>query len=87
MGLISNGGVGLIGFFWVFVGLGFSSLIGDGYVGLIGLFWVFVGLGISSLIDDDGVGLIGYFWVSNAGFDRQWWCGFDWVFLGFWGRI
>ena len=40
MGLIDNGGVGLIRFFWVFIGLGFSSLIGEGYVGLIGFFWV-----------------------------------------------
>ena len=81
MGLISNGGVGLIGFFWVFVGLGFSILIGDGYVVLIGLFWVF------GLISDDGVGLIGFFWVSKFGFDRQWWCGFHKVFLGFRGWV
>ena len=40
MGLIDNGGVGLIGFFWVFMGLGFSSLIGDGGVSLIGFLWV-----------------------------------------------
>ena len=83
MGLIGNGVVGLIGFFWVFMGLGFSSLICDGYVGLIGLFWVFVGLGISGLIGDGGVGLIGFFWVFKYGFDRQWWCGFNHVFLGF----
>ena len=87
MSLISNGGVGLIGFFWVFVGLGFSSLIGDGCVVLIGLFWVSVGLGIFGLIGEGGVGLIGFFWVSGAGFDRQWWCGFDKVFLGFQGWV
>ena len=87
MGLIGNGGVGLIGFFWVFVGLGFSILIGNGYLVLIGLFWVFMGLGISCLINDGGVGLIGFFWVSEFGFDRQWWCGFYKVFLGFRGWV
>ena len=69
------------------MGLGFSSLINDGYVGLIGLFWVFVGLGISGLIGDGGVGLIGFFWVFGSGFDRQRWCGFDYVFLGFRGWV
>ena len=85
--MIGNGGVGLIRFFWVFVGLGFSSLIDDGYVGWIGLFWVSMGLGISGLIGDGGVGLIRFFWVSGAGFDWQWWCGFDQVFLGFQGWV
>ena len=63
------------------MGLGFSSLIGDGYVGLIGLFWVSMGLGISGLIGNGGVGLIRFFWVSRSGFDWQWWCGFNQVFL------
>ena len=79
MDLIGNGGVGLIKFFWVFMGLGFSSLIGNGYVGLIRLFWVFVGLGISGLIGDGGVDLIGFFRVSKSGFDQ--------VFLGFRGWV
>ena len=29
--------------------------------------------------------LIGFFWVFEVGFDRQWWSGFDQVFLGFRG--
>ena len=87
MGLIGNGRVGLIGFYWVFVRLGFSSLIDDGCVSLIWLFWVFMGLGISGLISNDGVGLVKFFWVSGAGFDQQWWCGFDQVFLGFQGWV
>ena len=83
--MIGNGGVGLIGFFWVFMGLGFSSLIGDSYVGLIRLFWVFVGLGISGLIDDGGVDLIGFFFgfpslglISNGGVSLIRFSGFPW---------
>ena len=46
-----------------------------------------MGLGVSGLISDGGVGLIGFFWVSEFGFDRQWWCGFHKVFLGFRGWV
>ena len=46
-----------------------------------------MGLGISGLIGNDGVGLVRFFWVSGAGFDQQWWCGFDQVFLGFQGWV
>ena len=42
-----------------------------------------MGLGISGLIGDGGMGLIEFFWVFGSGFDRQWWCGFDQIFLGF----
>ena len=49
LGLISNGGVGLIRFFWV-LGLG---LIDNNGVSLISFLWVSMGLGFSS--DGGGV--------------------------------
>ena len=41
LGLMGDGYVGLIGLFWVSMGLGIFGLIGDGVVGLIRFFWVF----------------------------------------------
>ena len=64
LGLISNGGMGLIKFFWVFGGL-----IDNSGVGLISFLWVSMGLGFFG----DGGGICCFRkWVWSAGWCCWW---------------
>ena len=70
LGLISNGGMGLIKFFWVFGGL-----IDNSGVGLISFLWVSMGLGFFG--DGGGVcyfgmGLIGGVVLLMADLGQGW---------------